>query len=282
MNSPVDESFPYPLTITRDAFADNAGFDPDYFLFKNHRFTSLETLLSDLSDLSKALNRELLDLVNNEYANFIQLGQSISCGLELIESVSYDLDKFNKSVEQTVESLTASSSVASSVLGHKKRLNLLKNKIKLILLLNEQCTSFETLLGFDVDQQAPDELVDKVNTLATLYFSVVKIYSVLMEANRVCEPRANGSAGAAYASFNDLPSIHSVAGSVETKDEICAYFDKNVKTKVVSLKFEFTLYMKELQQFAKQDCKKYSQLLLLILQISRITGQTLDLFEKDS
>lgn len=279
----VEESFPYPLSITRDAFADNNDFDPDNFLFSNHRFTSLETLLSDLSDLSKALNLDLLDLVNNEYANFIQLGQSISCGLELIDSVSHDVSKFNKSVELTVDDLTASSISAASVLRHKKRLNLLKNKIKLIILLHEQCTSFEVLLGLDADQTSPQEMVNKVNTLATLYFSVVKIYSVLMEADHVFESNGPTSLGDENIQSNPqgLRSAVINTSNNTSSEEIHGSFEKTVKTKVVSLKFEFKLYMNELQTFAKKDPSKYSDLLLLLLQISRITGQTLHVFNKD-
>lgn len=285
----VEESFPYPLSITRDAFAENADFDPDYFLFKNHRFTSLETLLTDLSDLSKALNRDLLDLVNDEYSNFIQLGQSISCGLELIDNVTQEVGKFNKSVDQTVTSLSLSSTTAHYVLKHKKRLNILKNKTKLILLLHEQCASFETLLGLDVDQGATEDLLDKLNTLATLYFSVIKIFSVLMEANTILDGAnaSNSKASTAISALSNLnerisagplPSPSSVTGS----EYMCGFFDKSIKTRVVSIKFEFKLYMTELTTLAKKDTKKYSSLLLQLLQISRITGHTLHLFTKES
>lgn len=279
----VEETFPYPLSITRDAFADNNEFDPDDFLFSYHRFTSLETLLSDLSDLSKALNLDLLDLVNNEYANFIQLGQSISCGLELIDNVSHDVAKFNKSVKQTVDDLTASSCSAASVLKHKKRLNLLKNRIKLIILLHEQCTSFEVLLGLDADQTSPLDMLNKVNTLATLYFSVVKIYSVLMEANH-----ANESVGSnnfqnktIQSNSQDLHSTGIISSDNTPSEDICGSFEKSVRTKVVSLNFEFKLYMNELQAFAKKNTTEYSDLLLLLLQISRITGQSLHVFNKE-
>lgn len=284
----VEENFPYPLSITRDAFAENTEFDPDAFLFKNHRYTSLESLLADLSDLSKALNRDLLDLVNDEYSNFIQLGQSISCGLELIDNVAYEVGKFNKSVDQTVSSLTSSSATAHYALKHKKRLNILKNKTKLIILLHEQCASFETLLGLDVDQSSIQELLGKLNTLATLYFSVIKIFLVLMEANNVLDGATSKNDRATsdvstlshineHISNSSLPSSSAVANG----EESCGFFDRSIKTKVVTIKFEFKLYMNELTTFAKKDPKKYSSLLLLLLQISRITGHTLHLFTKE-
>lgn len=270
----VEESFPYPLSITRDAFTDS-DFDPDTYLFKTHRFTSLESLLTDLSDLSKSLNGDLLDLVNNKYTNFIELGQSISSGLELIENVSYEVEKFNISVEQTAKDLDVSFATASAALRHKKRLNLLKNKLKLIVLLNEQCTSFETLLGLDVDQTSPEELVNKLNTLTTLYFSVVKIFLVLTDATLPLGTEIVSLHSGDHSSAVSLPST--VAGG----EELCPLFDKTVKTKVVSLKFEFQLYTLELMTFAKKDPVKYSVLLLLLLQLSRITGDTLHIFKKE-
>lgn len=236
------EDFPYPLNITRNGFADDANFDPDTFLYENHRFTSLDSLISDLKGLSKTLNQDLLDLVNEEYASFIRLGQSIGGCLEQINNISLEVGKFDGLVDQSLKDFTVSSSTTEKALEHKKRLNLLKNKIKLILLLQEQCTSFETLLGLDVGDVQPERLVAKLSTLATLYLSVTKIFAVLMESS--------------------------------TEDELGVLFDKVVKTKVVSLKFEFKLYLDELMAVARADTKSYGALLLQLLHVYRVTGHS--------
>lgn len=239
------EDFPYPAAITRDAFADDAGFDPDTFLYENHRFTALDSLLSDLRALSTSLNQDLLDLVNDEYTNFIQLGQSIGGCLELINNISLDVGRFNTTLGSSLKTFSSSSTTADSVLQHKRRNNLLKNKIKLILLLHDQCTSFETLLGLDIADFAAGRLTAKLSTLATLYLSVSKIFAVVMES-----PGAD--------------------------DEICVFFDKVVKTKVMSLKFEFKAYLDELLDRSLADRAAYGQLLLQLLHVYRITGHTSD------
>lgn len=239
------EDFPYPLSISRNEFVDDPNFDPDTFLYTNHRFTSLDSLISDLKSLSKTLNQDLLDLVNEEYTNFIQLGQSIGGCLEKINYISLDVSKFNNIVDQSLADFTTSSGTAEVALGHKKRLNLLKNKIKLILLLHEQCTSFETLLGLDVGDVKPERLVAKLSTVATLYLSVTKIFSVLMESSE--------------------------------KEETCAFFEKVVKTKVMSLKFEFKLYLDELMDIARPDPKAYGSLILQLLHVYRVTGHSSDI-----
>lgn len=237
-----EEDFPYPLTITRDGFADDPNFDPDTFLYTNHRFSSLDSLISDLKTLSKTLNQDLLDSVNDEYTNFIELGQSIGGCLEHINNVSLDVNKFNGILESSLSDFTKSSLTAKKALLHKKRLNLLKNKIKLILLLHEQCTSFETLLGLDVGDIKPQRLVSKLSTLATLYLSVTKIFAILME-------------------------------SAENEEQ-CVFFERNVKTKVVSLKFEFKLYLDELLEVSVRDKEKYGAFVLQVLHVYRVTGQT--------
>lgn len=241
LNAEDNESFPFPLTITRDDFSIGSQFNPDTFLYTKHRFTPLDSLLADLSELSKNLNQELLDLVNNEYTNFIQLGQSIEGCMELMSNISLDVSRFNTTLTHALDDFSASSTTAETVLLHKKRLNLMKNKIKLILLLNEQCTSFNTLLALDVGDVKAERLLTKLTTLATLYLSVTKIFTVLME-------------------------------SVDSGDEVCLFFDKVVKPKVVTLKHEFKLYLDELYVLGSSDSAQYGQLLLQLLHIYRVTG----------
>lgn len=239
----IDE-FPYPLTITRSSFADNPDFDPDTFLYTNHRFTALDSLITDLSTLSRTLNQDLLDLVNDEYSKFIQLGMSIDGCLEQINNISLDVGRFNGLLDQSLDDFTTSSTIADKALIHKKRLNVLKNKIKLIMLLHEQCTSFETLLGLEVGNVKPDHLMAKLTTLATLYLSVTKIFAVLMESS-------------------------------DDEDQ-SVFFEKLVKTEVVSLKFEFKLYLDEVLAIARADPITYGPLTLRLLHVYQVTGHSSD------
>ncbi|KAF5209098.1 hypothetical protein E0198_004373 [Clavispora lusitaniae] len=242
-SSEKPESFPFPLSITRDDFSASSDFDPDTFLYTKHRYTPLDSLLQDLTDLSKSLNQDLLDLVNNEHTNFIRLGQSIEGCMELMNNISLDVSKFDTTLTHTLESFLSSSTAAQKVLSHKKRLNLLKNKMKLILLLHDQCTSFDTLLGLDVGDVKADRLVTKLSTLATLFLSVSKIFAILME-------------------------------SVGETEEICVFFDKMVKPKVMTLKLEFKSYLDELLAVCTADTVTYGHLLLQLLHVLRVTGQT--------
>lgn len=168
---------------------------------------------------------------------------SIDGCLEQINNISLDVGQFNGLVHQSLDDFTTSSAIAEKALLHKKRLNVLKNKIKLTMLLHEQCTSFETLLGLDVGNVKPPHLVAKLTTLATLYLSVTKIFAVLMESEE------------------DAQSV---------------FFEKQVKTKVMSLKFEFKLYLDELLAVARTNPEAYGTLTLRLLHVYQVTGHSSD------
>lgn len=233
------DDFVYPAIITRDDFADNPDFDPDSFLYDNHRFTSLDSLLRDLKSLSQTLNQDLLDLVNSEYTSFIQLGQSIGGCLDLINNISLDVGKFNQQLQFSKKNLTDSSVTAKRALQQKERLNVLKNKAKLILLLNEQCSSFETLLGLDIGELSSERLKPKLSTLTTLYLSATKIYAILNESK---------------------------------EDEGCVFFEKNLKTRLLSLQLEFKAYIKETLDTVKTKPSGYEDVIMSLLHCQRIVG----------
>lgn len=268
------EEFPYPLAITRDDFADNAAFDPDAFLYKNHRFTALDSLIADLSALSRSLNQDLLDLVNDEYTNFIQLGQLIGGCLELVDNISLEVGKFNAVLGHTLDDFGTSAAAADAVLLHKRRLSLLKNRIKLICLLHEQCTRFETLLALDAGTLQSAQLAAKLSTLATLYLSVTKTFAVLMQGARAhyaSDVAKNGKFDAKNGKGSSLASLASASD-----EEVCVFFDRVVKTKVSLLKYEFKLSLDELMEMARADKAANGDLILQLLHIYRVTGHAND------
>lgn len=285
------EQFPYPVNITREDFADVTLFDPDEFLFKHHRYTSLDSLLSDLRSLSKSLNQDLLDLVNNEYTNFIQLGQSIGSCLELVENLSVEVGKFKASLSQTLSDFADSSTTCAAVLQHKRSLNLLKNKIKLVLLLHEQCVSFETLVALDVADLTPTRLELKLHTLTTLHLSISKMYSLINESlsdqsveNSEKASPNEASPNEAEGEFFEKPEPNGNGRKLKNQKlgstqgladgEICYFFDHVVKTKVLALKVEFKLYLDELLVMTKSNPHKYEALILSILLTYRVLGMS--------
>lgn len=182
--------------------------------------------------------------MNNEYSLFIQLGQSISGCLDLIDNISLDVGKFDQQLRNAKVNLTESSAAAERALQHKRRLNVLKNKAKLILLLNELCLSFEMLLGLEIGELSPERLKPKLSTLATLYLSATKIFAILTESNG--------------------------------DENSCVFFDKVLKTKLLSLQLEYKAYIHETLKRVKAEPKDYSDVIMMLLHCKRIVGSLSD------
>ncbi|MCJ1365907.1 hypothetical protein MMC16_005032 [Acarospora aff. strigata] len=94
-----DDNLPYPKPLPRSAFL-TPGFDPATFLSTLHnRHQTLEDLRAELRSRSQELNKELLDLVNENYQDFLSLGQSLQGGEEKVEEVRVGMLGFRRDVE---------------------------------------------------------------------------------------------------------------------------------------------------------------------------------------
>lgn len=241
-----DEAFPYPVTISREEFQlelNSGAFEVDDFLYKNHRFTSIDTLIKDLSDLSTSLNKELLNLVNNDYNDFIKLGKSINGGLQLIQDVQIDLQKFSGTLSLTRKNFKASDDVVGNALQRKQQLVELKSKVKLCLLLNDYVNNFEHLLNLDVLNCETDKLVAKLKNLTSLYLSFSKLFALL---------------------------------AADERDEHIGFINKNLKVRIMSLKFEFKGYLDELLVKFNATRSQNHDIILELLNIYKITGHESD------
>ena len=94
-----DDNLPYPKPLTRASFL-TPDFDPTTFLSTLHnRHQTLEDLRAELRTRSQDLNKELLDLVNEDYQDFLGLGSSLKGGDEKVEEVRLGLLGFRREVE---------------------------------------------------------------------------------------------------------------------------------------------------------------------------------------
>jgi conserved oligomeric Golgi complex subunit 2 len=106
-NSPIyssdfdsdEDTLPYPAELPRSDFL-AADFDPAHYLSTlRNRHQTLEDLRSDLRQRSQLLSKELLDLVNGNYEEFLSLGADLKGGEEKIEGVRVGLLGFQREVE---------------------------------------------------------------------------------------------------------------------------------------------------------------------------------------
>ncbi|KAF2743212.1 hypothetical protein M011DRAFT_431593 [Sporormia fimetaria CBS 119925] len=94
-----DDTLPYPAPLQRSDFL-APEFDPSKYLSTlRNRHQTLEDLRLELRSRSQLLSKELLDLVNANYQDFLGLGRSLNSGDEKVEEVRVGLLGFRKEVE---------------------------------------------------------------------------------------------------------------------------------------------------------------------------------------
>jgi hypothetical protein len=93
------DNLPYPTPLQRNDFLAPDFSPATYLSTLSNRHQTLEDLRSELRSRSQLLSKELLDLVNSNYQDFLNLGNSLHGGEEKVEEVRVGLLGFRKEVE---------------------------------------------------------------------------------------------------------------------------------------------------------------------------------------
>ncbi|OJJ69357.1 hypothetical protein ASPBRDRAFT_57044 [Aspergillus brasiliensis CBS 101740] len=113
---------PFPEPLSRASFL-APDFDPATYLSSlTNRHQSLEDLRQELRDLDQLLSRELLDLVNENYQDFLSLGSALNGGEEKVEQVRVGLLAFQRDVQSIRDKVEARQQEMVELLKEKKRL----------------------------------------------------------------------------------------------------------------------------------------------------------------
>ncbi|OJJ80633.1 COG2 family protein [Aspergillus glaucus CBS 516.65] len=115
-------TLPFPEPLSRASFL-TPDFDPAQYLSSlRNRHQSLEDLRQELRDLDQLLSRELLDLVNENYQDFLSLGNALHGGEEKAEEVRVGLLAFQRDVNAIRDKVEARRAEVEGLLGEKKQL----------------------------------------------------------------------------------------------------------------------------------------------------------------
>ncbi|KAJ5908585.1 hypothetical protein N7495_001267 [Penicillium taxi] len=125
-SSDLDEDsssvLPFPKPLSRVSFLSN-DFDAATFLSSlTNRHQSLEDLRQELRGLEQLLNKELLDLVNENYQDFLSLGTALRGGEEKVEGVKVGLLAFQRDVQAIRDKVDARRQEVEELLNEKRRL----------------------------------------------------------------------------------------------------------------------------------------------------------------
>ncbi|KAL4927770.1 COG2 family protein [Aspergillus undulatus] len=113
---------PFPEPLSRASFL-SLDFNPATYLSSlTNRHQSLEDLRQELRELDQLLSRELLDLVNENYQDFLSLGTALHGGEEKVEQVRVGLLAFQRDVQSIRDKVEARQREVEGLLNEKKKL----------------------------------------------------------------------------------------------------------------------------------------------------------------
>ncbi|KAL4894547.1 oligomeric golgi complex component, COG2-domain-containing protein [Aspergillus ambiguus] len=111
---------PFPEPLSRASFL-SPDFDPAKYLSSlTNRHQSLEDLRQELRELDQSLSRELLDLVNENYQDFLSLGVALQGGEEKVEQVRVGLLAFQRDVQAIRDKVEARCQEVQQLIDEKK------------------------------------------------------------------------------------------------------------------------------------------------------------------
>jgi hypothetical protein len=115
-----EDNLPYPEALPRSDFLASNFDAPTYLSTLSDRHQTLEDLRSDLRERSQALSKELLDLVNTNYEQFLSLGSDLKGGEEKVEDVRVGLLGFKRGVEDVRGKVKERKAEVEELLAEKK------------------------------------------------------------------------------------------------------------------------------------------------------------------
>lgn len=259
------DEFPYPTSIIQTDFKnfDSDSHEIDLFLYKNYRFSSIDSIIKELTELLTNLNQNLLDLVNDDYHDFIDLGKSINDGLDLINAIVEDLKNFEIELVNYYKKFLDLDNRLYQILQNRKFLNNLKTCIKLNLILHDQITEFDNCMNNQIQEENNIQGLNQLKTLTSLYLSINNIEIFLNK-------------------FIQLGNIDDVNNSIDNNDNDnnngnhrvnSPFHDNYINNKIASIKLEFKSYLDQLIRKELKKKARNSQIMIELLNIYKLIGE---------
>lgn len=172
------EEFPYPQQLTRDSFVDSIArfkeggkeFKVDEFLIQNYRYAALDDLHQDLSKLQKTLDKELVEVVNDDYDVLLNQASSIEGSVDLIHYLKLNVSSYQNRLETSRENLFSSREKVLQMLNAKRELQELKRKGKIMQLQDQQVHQLSDLI-----EQSTKVDIPAVKEMTTVYLSIQRL-----------------------------------------------------------------------------------------------------------
>ena len=162
IDSDDEYDLPYPQELPRSAFLADDFHPQTYLATLRNRHQTLEDLRSDLRQRSQLLNKELLDLVNGNYEEFLSLGAGLKGGEEKVERVRVGVLGFGREVEGVRRVVEQQMQEMAGLLREKKEVRRDVVVGRTVLDLLERVEELEDEVSVRTDDAAVDDGDDEV------------------------------------------------------------------------------------------------------------------------
>ena len=116
-----DDDLPYPEPLPRSVFLDPAFSPQTYLSTLRNRHQTLEDLRAELRARSQLLSRELVDLVNSHYQDFLGLGASLKGGDDKVENLRVGLLGLRREIESLRKVVGERRGAVENLLDERKK-----------------------------------------------------------------------------------------------------------------------------------------------------------------
>jgi hypothetical protein len=164
-SSDEEDTLPYPAPLPRSDFLD-PEFDPSAYLSTlRNRHQTLEDLRGDLRSRSQLLNKELVDLINGNYEEFLSLGEDLKGGEEKVDGIRLGVLGFQREIEGVRTVVQGRLGEVDALLEEKRKVRRDIVLGRSLLDVEAQVTELEESLGVrgDVEDIVGDEPDDETD-----------------------------------------------------------------------------------------------------------------------
>ncbi|KAK6498650.1 hypothetical protein TWF481_011230 [Arthrobotrys musiformis] len=157
-SDPEDDfsSLPFPQPLPRSAFT-TTDFSASSYLASLHRHQTLEDLRAELRTRSNDLERELVELVNRDYADFVGLGSSLRGGEGRVNDLKLGVMGFAREIEGVKEKIVKVAGEMEKDMAVKKEVARKKALARNLLTFDARLSQLESLLLLKGQQEAHDD-----------------------------------------------------------------------------------------------------------------------------
>ncbi|KAL8933214.1 MAG: hypothetical protein Q9211_005902 [Gyalolechia sp. 1 TL-2023] len=140
------------------------NFDPATFLSSlRNRHQTLEDLRAELRTRSQDISKELLDLVNDNYQDFLSLGSSLQGGDEKVEEVRLGLLGFRREVEGLKDTVDQRKKEVEALIAQRKEIRKQMQLGRALLDVDYRLQQLERSLMVNSNEESYDPQVNPVD-----------------------------------------------------------------------------------------------------------------------